>query len=213
MTLKDQTRRRLLGLAMLLASAPGFADPRLSEAEDCIKEPNRLERLACFDEVFATPLARYESSQRPAQLNQTERWRRAFAQASGEDASAAIYRDTGTAAGHLVTISALGVQPPRPVLALQCHNNITELTVMLPEPMDRERVEVTLGPERAHWRVRDEGLVVSAGRGLPAIRIVQGIVRQQDVRLNANVPELDDLLFDLTGYAEAIQPLRQACGW
>lgn len=112
-----------------------------------------------------------------------------------------------------MTISALGVQPPRPVLALQCHNNITELTVMLPEPMDRERVDVTLGAERAHWRVRDEGLVVSAGRGLPAIRIVQGIVRQQDVRLNANAPELDGLLFDLTGYAEAIQPLRQACGW
>ncbi len=213
MTLKDQTRRSLLGLAMLLASAPGLADLRLNEAEACTEEPNRLDRLACFDEVFATPLARYESSQRQPQVNQTERWRRAFAQAGGEDASGVIYRNTGAAAGHLVTISALGVQPPRPVLALQCHNNITELTVMLPEPMDRERVDVTLGAERAHWRVRDEGLVVSAGRGLPAIRIVQGIVRQQDVRLNANAPELDGLLFDLTGYAEAIQPLRQACGW
>lgn len=213
MTLKDQTRRSLLGLAMLLASAPGLADLRLSEAQACTEEPNRLDRLACFDEVFATPLARYEGSERQSQVNQTERWRRAFAQAGGEDASGVIYRDTGAAAGHLVTISALGVQPPRPVLALQCHNNITELTVMLPEPMDQERVDVTLGAERAHWRVRDEGLVVSAGRGLPAIRIVQGIVRQQDVRLNASAPELDGLLFDLTGYAEAIQPLRQACGW
>ncbi|GGC65232.1 type VI secretion system-associated protein VasI [Marinobacter halophilus] len=213
MTLKDRTRRQLFGLALLAASGPGLADLRLSEAETCTEEPNRLERLACFDSVFATPLARYESSQRQPQVNQTERWRRAFAQAGGEDASGVIYRNTGAAAGHLVTISALGVQPPRPVLALQCHNNITELTVMLPEPMERERVDVTLGAERAHWRVRDEGLVVSAGRGLPAIRIVQGIVRQQDVRLNASAPELDGLLFDLTGYAEAIQPLRQACGW
>lgn len=55
MTLKDQTRRSLLGLAMLLASAPGLADLRLNEAEACTEEPNRLDRLACFDEVFATP--------------------------------------------------------------------------------------------------------------------------------------------------------------
>jgi type VI secretion system protein VasI len=99
------------------------------------------------------------------------------------------------------------------VLALQCHNNITELTVMLPEPINRERVEVALGPERAYWRVRDEGLVISAGRGLPAIRIVQQIVGQPDVRIHAEAQELDGLLFDLSGYAEAIRPLRQACGW
>ncbi|MFO8140643.1 MAG: type VI secretion system-associated protein VasI [Marinobacter sp.] len=213
MTLNDRTRRQLFGLALLVASSPGLADLRLSEAETCTEEPNRLQRLACFDEVFATPLARYESSQRPPQVNQSERWRRVFAQAGAEDASGVIYRDTGAAAGHLVTITALGVQPPRPVLALQCHNNITELTVMLPKPLNRERVQVTLGPERADWRVRDEGLVVSAGRGLPAIRMVQGIVGQADARLDADAPELDGLLFDLSGYAQAIRPLRQACGW
>lgn len=213
MTLKDPIRRGLLGLALLVASSPGLADQRLSKAEACTEEANRLARLACFDEVFSTPLARYERGSTSAAVNQSERWRQAFAQAAGEDASGVIYRDTGAAAGHLVTVTALGAQPPRPVLALQCHNNITELTVMLPEPLDRERVEVTLGPERSHWRVRDEGLVVSAGRGLPAIRTVQGIASQPDARLGASAPELDGLLFDLSGYAEAIRPLRQACGW
>lgn len=213
MTLKDRIQPGLFGLAMVLASTVTLADTRLVEAEACTAEANRLDRLACFDEVFATPLARYEEGRRVPEVNQSERWRRAFAQASGEDASGVTYRDTGAAAGHLVTVSALGVQPPRPVLALQCHNNITELTVMLPEPINRERVEVALGPERAYWRVRDDGLVVSAGRGLPAIRIVQQIVGQPDARIHAEAQELDGLLFDLSGYAEAIRPLRQACGW
>ena len=84
---------------------------------------------------------------------------------------------------------------------------------MLPEPINRERVNVALSAERAWWRVRDEGLVVSAGRGLPAIRTVLAMVREPDTRVQADVAELDGLLFDLTGYAEAIKPLRQACGW
>lgn len=211
MTLNDSYRLSLV--LLLLVSASSWADPRLADARACSMELNRLERLACFDELFGTPLARYETRQRLGGVNQSERWRRVFAQSGGEDAGGAVYRDTGAAAGHLVTVAALGVKPPRPVLALQCYNNITELAVMLPEPLDRERVEVTLGPQRAHWRVRDEGLVVSAGRGLPAIRTVLDVVKQSDVRLQADARELDGLLFDLNGFAEVIRPLRQACGW
>ena len=211
MTLKDLNRLPLM--VLLLVSASSWADTRLVEAGACTEQPNRLDRLACFDEVFGTPLAQYEAGQHPALVNQSERWRRVFAQASGNDAGGVVYRDTGSAAGHLVTVTALGVKPPRPVLSLQCHNNITELAIMLPEPLDRERVDVTLGPHRAHWRVRDEGLVVSAGRGLPAIRTVLDVVNQPDVRLQAGVRELDGLLFDLNGFAEAIKPLRQTCGW
>ena len=57
MTLKDPVRTGLLALAMLCASSHGVADPRLTAAGACTEEANRLERLACFDEVFATPLA------------------------------------------------------------------------------------------------------------------------------------------------------------
>jgi Protein of unknown function (DUF3121). len=124
MTLKDLNRLPLM--VLMLVSASSWADTRLAEAGACTEQPNRLERLACFDEVFGTPLAQYEAGQHPALVNQSERWRRVFAQASGNDAGGVVYRDTGSAAGHLVTVTALGVKPPRPVLSLQCHNNITE---------------------------------------------------------------------------------------
>ncbi|WP_372964210.1 type VI secretion system-associated protein VasI [Marinobacter sp.] len=213
MTLKEKIQHGLLGLVLLLASSSSLADLRLSRAETCSKEANRLARLACFDEVFGTPLARYEEGTKAVVIHQSERWRQAFAQSGHDDTGGVIYRNTGTVAGHLVTVTALGTQPPRPVLTLQCHNNITELMVMLPEPTGLERVDVTLGSERSQWRVRDEGLVVSAGRGLPAIRLVSGVASQPDARIHANAPELDGLLFDLSGYEDAIKPLRKACGW
>ncbi|HLV77859.1 MAG TPA: type VI secretion system-associated protein VasI [Marinobacter sp.] len=211
MTLKGQCQCLLA--VLLLASSSAWADARLADAEACTQEPNRLQRLACFDGVFGTPAAVSGPAGQPPQLNQSERWRRAFAQAGDEEVARAIYQDTGASAGHLVTVTALGVTPPRPVLTLQCHNNITELALMLPGPLARERVDVTLGASRGQWRVRDDGLVVSAGRGLPAIRIARNLHGQTDLRLSADAPELDGLLFDLNGFSDAIRPLRQACGW
>ena len=123
MTLKDQTRAHLLGLALVLMSSAGQADTRLSDAQACTEEANRLARLACFDEVFDTPLARYEAGASDAVINQPERWRQAFAQAGQSDASGPIYRDTGSVAGHMVTVAALGAQPPRPVLEQACRSS------------------------------------------------------------------------------------------
>src|SRR5699024_6921931 len=121
------------------------------------------------------------------------------------------------AAGLLVTVPALGAQPPRPLLALQCHNNITELALMLPEPLDVERLELGLGVDNTAatraWRVRDEGYVLSIGRGLPAIRAVKMIALETDLRIYAENSRIDGLLFDLTGFNSAIRPLRERCGW
>lgn len=202
-----------LAATFLIASlvSPTLADSRLTDAQACTAEPLRLERLACFDDVFATPLARYEPADTAPSFRTTERWRRAFAQAA--DASGVTYRDTGAAAGQLVTIAAIGVQPPRPVMTLQCHTNITELALMLPQPLDQERVQVALGGKLADWRVRDGGLVISAGRGLPSIRTVLEVIDQTDVRIAGGAPEIDGLLFDLNGFRDAIRPLRDTCGW
>jgi type VI secretion system protein VasI len=114
-------------------------------------------------------------------------------------------------------VPALGAKPPRPLLALQCHNNITELTLMLPEPLDAERVNLVLAASetagRSAWRVRDNGYVLSIGRGLPAIRAVKEIGPEADIRVYSENTDIDGLLFDLTGFENAIGPLRESCGW
>lgn len=198
---------------MLLVFVPWVQADTLAEAQACARETNRLARLACFDAVFGTPVPDHDVIAEP-DAERPERWRQAYAQAGSADQETAIrYRDTGRSAGHLVTVSALGVQPPRPLLTLQCHNNITELALMLPEPLAAERVRLDVAGELSDWRVRDHGVVVSAGRGLPAIRTAKRLLSRSDVRVQASEPALDGLLFDLDGLAAAVQPLRSHCGW
>ena len=185
---------------------------QLAAARGCTTESQRLERLACFDEVFGTPVA--VVIENISAGNQPERWRQAFAQEQRRNpGDGPLYRDTAELAGHLLTLSALGVKPPRPLLAVQCHNNITELTLMLPEAVKEERVTVDFGQGRQTWRVRDDGFVISGGRGLPAIRTVRNMAASSGVTVASSSGVVDGLMFDLTGFRDTLKPLREACGW
>ena len=207
------TGRVAAALALVFVISNACADP-LEDARLCAGEPRRLERLACFDEVFGTPLSASREVLTAPDARRSERWRQAYAGLAEENTGAgAVYRDTGRAAGQLVTVPALGVQPPRPLLALQCHNNITELTLMLPEAMDEERVRLGFGRGQTVWRVRDNGFVLSGGRGLPAIRTVKTMIDGTETRIDSPNSRIDGLLFDLSGYRRAIEPLRETCGW
>lgn len=210
----------MVPLVVLLLAVPSSTvaatTDRLQQAQACTEEPRRLARLSCFDAVFETPVSVQQMPELEAP--RPVRWTEAFAQEQGRKPSdTAIYRDTGHAAGHLVTVAALGALPPRPVMAVQCHNNITELSLMLAQPVADERIELAYrtagGSHHQLWRVRDEGYVVSGGRGLPAISTLKELSRESQFELSASNAELDGLVFDLSGLAQALAPLRQACGW
>ncbi|WP_286801490.1 type VI secretion system-associated protein TagO, partial [Marinobacter sp. UBA2498] len=163
---------------------------------------------------FGTPVAAPGEELSTPDARRSERWRQAYASLDSENTGASVlYRNTGQAAGQLVTVPALGVQPPRPLLALQCHNNITELTLMLPKAMDEERIRIGFGRGQTVWRVRDNGFVLSGGRGLPAIRTVKAMITGTEARIDSPNSRIDGLLFDLSGYRRAIEPLRETCGW
>lgn len=186
---------------------------QLEDARQCTEEPQRLERLACFDGIFGTPVEASAGSAEP-RAQRPQRWVRAYAQEQARTPDdGPLYSHTGAEAGHLVTLAALGTEPPRPVLALQCHNNITELSLMLPEPLDAERIRLGFSNGEDLWRVRDGGFVVSGGRGLPAIRVAKALTGRTDVRVTASHGKVDGLMFDLDGFGEAIGPLRSECGW
>lgn len=217
--LKNRTAAWLMAAGLLATSLPSVsADPQLllEQARDCTGETRRLERLACFDRVFHTPLA--DAKRQIKETHRSESWRQAYRQ-EGErrPEQGPIYRSTGALAGHMITIPALGTRPPRPLLALQCHNNITELSVLLPEAVSSERLRLSFdGDYRGDsdlWRVRDDGFVVSAGRGLPSIRKARGLAALQDTELSADNSQLDGLVFDLAGLDQAMKPLRKSCGW
>lgn len=220
---KPCCNRRALGLVLFLLAAAGLAVPaygqfasQLEAARECSQETRRLERLACFDAVFGTPVSVTPETHRETQ--RPERWRQAFAQElRRRPGDGPLYRDTGELSGHLITLAALGTQPPRPVLAVQCHNNITELSLLLPEPIQAERIRLALGNTQGGgqqlWRVRDNGYVLSGGRGLPAIRTTRELASQVEARITSANSAIDGLMFDLGGLREILKPLRNACGW
>jgi type VI secretion system protein VasI len=200
----------LAGL-LLLISAPVYSG-LLEQARACTGEPGRLQRLACFDGVFATPLAVQSAHDEPHKPS-SERWRQAFAQAAGDNRNGWIYHDSGMAAGLLLVLPALGATLPRPLMVLQCHNNITELALMLPHPLGEDRVRVNINGNPSLWRLRDDGYVLSAGRGLPAIALAKTLALMPQVQLQASASPINGLMFDLAGFSGAIRPLRKACGW
>lgn len=219
---RNLATRAALGLALALSAAVAGASPSapaetLAAARACTAEIGRLERLACFDGVFDTPLAPMAAETEPVRLRPAD-WHLAYAmEDKRQPEDGALYRDAGQDGGQIVTLAALGATPPRPLLTVQCHNNITELALMLPQPLARERVSLDFasagGIQQQVWRVRDEGLVVSAGRGLPAIRTLKGVLAGERLRFRSSESRLDGLIFDLAGLGGALAPLRQTCGW
>ena len=203
-------RWALAGL-FLLAVSPVHSG-LLEQARECTDERGRLQRLACFDGIFATPLA-VQSAYKEPQSPSSERWRQAYAQAASDNRNGWVYRDSGMAAGLLLTLPALGATLPRPLMVLQCHNNITELALMLPQPLAQDRVRVTVNGEPSLWRLRDDGYVLSAGRGLPSIALAKTLALMPQLQLQASAGSIDGLLFDLAGFSRAIKSLRNACGW
>ncbi|MEP6133942.1 type VI secretion system-associated protein TagO, partial [Marinobacter sp.] len=85
--------------------------------------------------------------------------------------------------------------------------------LMMPEAVKEERVTVDFGQGRQIWRVRDDGFVISGGRGLPAIRTVRNMAGESGVTVASSSGVVDGLMFDLSGFRETLEPLREACGW
>lgn len=200
-------------LAVVWTSPPVSAASQLEAAESCTGESQRLERLACFDRVFTTPVQ--VSAQMAAQIGRPVRWQQAYAlEQKRAPGDGALYRQTGRLAGHLITMPALGTRLPRPLLTVQCHNNITELSLMLPQSLPDERIELrfaTAGQQL--WRTRDEGFVFSGGRGLLAIETIKAVLPLSQLELTSDSAVVNGLVFDLSGLAAQLAPLRTACGW
>lgn len=202
-----------LGLASLfvLAAVPAHSG-LMEQARECTGDDRRLQRLACFDAIFVTPFA-VKSAAIEVQPLRSERWHQAYAQMTGDNRDGWVYRDSGVVAGLLLTLPALGATLPRPLMVLQCHNNITELALMLPRPLDQDRVQVNINGAPSLWRLREDGYVLSAGRGLPSIALAKTLAFKPQVQLQADASLIDGLVFDLADFSNAIKPLRNACGW
>ena len=63
------------------------------------------------------------------------------------------------------------------------------------------------------WKVMENGQVLDAGRGLPAIEQIKKLIGAHRIEVTSNHSEVDGLTFDAQGLDPLIRQARSTCRW
>ncbi len=195
----------------------------------CTSTELARERLACFDELFGTPVYLTLTANHALSFTRTASPTTYLILQQEQERPADSFdlimtsrlehEDTAQQRVVLSTPAIGAVAYGRPVFALSCIDKITRLQIILPQEVLEARAVVTVRDEKNRqllsdrWQVIDNGYVVDAGRGIPSIRIAQKLKRHKRISLESNLPVLDGLTFDLEKLSEYVVPLAKACQW
>ena len=215
----------------------------LAQGKSCAKlVDNRLTRLTCFDEAFDTQLPdiKLPVFDKAAAIARDIRplfWHRVVKQEKdrgvddsfisnivlnslvlGADSKLqGIQQDTENTEDIIISQSALGALPPRPILVFSCIDNITRLQLLLHQPIDEGMTPLALEVDgeaiASRWFSESNGYLIRAGRGLPGIQDVRSMFDKKSLVIRSKITELDGLSFELKDLKESIKPLRSACHW
>lgn len=193
---------------------------------DCTGVVSRLERLACFDQAAGTRVLLEPAARAPmptAQLGapSVARVARSEIERVQDDFSFRLdAQAAGPAEGGYVIISApaIGAAEPRPYLAISCVQDISRLQLITAEPIDGHRVTLQLRTEHRAtsalpWQVLENGQLLDAGRGLPAIEQIKLLIGARRIHIVSDHPALEGLSFDASGLDPLIEQARKACRW
>ncbi|MWP62714.1 type VI secretion system-associated protein VasI [Gilliamella sp. Pas-s25] len=183
----------------------------------CAKETSALTRLECYDKILSpnskTPLQNEGVPQHSAlwfSIVEQEKTRK-------EDSPYFILNTSNNDSQILLTTYAIGLQPPRPILAFSCIDNITRMQIVLFNPINYKNTELQLITEndvvKANWFVRDNGFIFESSRGLLGIEQIKRIVNARSLTLKSDDPMLNGLVFNVSTLNSSIKVLRNACHW
>ncbi|WP_240349641.1 type VI secretion system-associated protein VasI [Pseudomonas putida] len=185
---------------------------------------SNLERLACFDEAAGTP-ARALSQTWSAPEQQAPSVSRVMANEAGRPIDDLTFRlgnaneEAGAAQPWLViSAPAVASAEPRSYLVISCIQSISRLQLITGQPIEANRVKVQLQGARGAstataWQVMENGQVLDAGRGLPAIEQIKRLIGAHRVQVVSDDPGVDGLTFDAQGLDPLIDQARKTCRW
>ncbi|SJN58205.1 hypothetical protein VR7878_02714 [Vibrio ruber DSM 16370] len=213
----------LPAVAAIAATGPQMPKPEvLSKPEQLVEQANqcrsvseRLERLRCFDRVFETPL--HLTPLKEQKVGASESWLHAMdSLAELGEGKMMHLTEQGDDAWLILLASNPASQfadDKKPVLMMSCIHRISRVELALPSEIPDARAKVTIQRETQYWRSDDAGLLLSSGRGMPAISLMRIMAGQDKTVLRSNSKTVDGLTFDTTGLSEALKPLRTRCDW
>ena len=207
------------GLSLLFCLQPVLAGP----TRDCSRIVSNVERLACFDQAANTPAYTTER-QWSAPEQQAPSVLRVMANEAArtpDDLTFHIGSRTGDGAG----VSALVISAPAiasgnepAYLAISCIQAISRLQLIAKRPIEASWVKVRLtgqgwSTRETPWQVMENGQVIDAGRGLPAIEQIRKLIGAHRIEVVSEHSELDGLIFDAQGLTPLISQARSTCRW
>ncbi|MGL5585952.1 MAG: type VI secretion system-associated protein VasI [Plesiomonas sp.] len=177
--------------------------------QHCREQPAPLVRLVCYDaiadvsaqSVLAALSEPHSAAWHDIQQQETQR--------SGDSPLFIL--------GHKPDSDALLLTRPAlrgATLAISCADVITRIWLRLDAPWPDTQVIAQTDdlPASSNWFVRDKGMLLEFGRGLPAIEELKHWAGQQVLTLQAKNKRMT-VRVDLNGLADALRPLRQQCRW
>lgn len=208
-----------LALCGISLTAIAQSSPSPTDASQCINIPARLDRLACFDALFGTPVTQVLSSGK-GNLHSAA-WQRAVNSEAGKAGHSGFslhYANRADPGADIwMTASARHTSNRQvPILMLSCIDGISRAELILPTPSAEGKARVTISGRHGitrDWLSDEQGLVFRSGRGLPAIDIFRELLSAPFIDMRSDVAGLDNLTFDTGDLQRDILPMRKACRW
>lgn len=195
-------------LPLLLATSSAVAPLDMVSWQACRREPSPLIRLACYD-ALGNGVTQTSEGGAP----KSSAWQAIWAQEQARTPDSPpflLQQDEGRGSATL-TRPALR----EATLAIGCVDSITHIRLRLDSPWAGETVQVELDGQPSssdqNWFIRDQGLLLEYGRGLPAIEELKRWIGHRELQVRADNGAL--LRVDLSGLKEALLPVRQQCRW
>lgn len=190
---------------------------QLNQASECRNITPRLERLACFDHIFQTPLAapsEHEKEQYPPS------WNRAMRPENFVDKNWIVVTEgEGKGSNAWIALTALNSktkfgQNAKPVLMMSCIDNLSRVELALPNSVEDARVQISIRNRQPQlWRSDNTGVLMSSARGIPAIEMMKAMANEPHLVLRSNAAFVDGLMFETRDLHNALAALRERCGW
>jgi len=207
------------GLWLLFCLQPALA----KRALDCPEIVSNIERLACFDSAAGAP-AHTTTKPWSAPEQEAPSVLRVMANEASRSAEDLTFRNGERSKGSdgiaelVISAPAIASGDQRSYLAISCIQNISRLQLITPKPIDVGWVTVRLEGDGGStndtpWQVMENGQVLDAGRGLPAIEQIKKLIGAHRIAVTSDHSEVDGLTFDAQGLDTLISQARSTCRW
>ncbi|HDX8597102.1 type VI secretion system-associated protein VasI [Aeromonas dhakensis] len=195
-------------LPLLLATSAAEAPLDMARWQACRQEPSPLVRLACYDAIGNGAVSATEGDS-----PKSAAWQAIWAQEQARTPESAPFLLQSDEARGSETLTRPALRGA--TLSIGCVDSITHIRLRLDQPWSGEKVQAALDGQPSagsqSWFIRDQGLLLEYGRGLPAIEELKRWLGHRELQVRADNGAL--LRVDLSGLKEALAPLRQQCRW